>query len=93
MCQQRKRLASFDQLVGASEQRRWNFQPECLPSFEINMNFVSGGLLYGEVGRLCSMHDLVYVRSCLAERPVEIGTEAYKAADSDVSPNAWQDGR
>jgi hypothetical protein len=52
---------SLDQLVGACEQCRRNFEAERLDGFQIDHQFVLGRRLHGQIGRLLALQDAVNV--------------------------------
>jgi hypothetical protein len=41
----------FDQLIGANEQRQWQFDPNGLGGLRIDKELDLGGLFYGQIGR------------------------------------------
>src|SRR6516225_403530 len=53
------RAGSFDDLVDADEDRRWDRQSERLGGLEVDDQFVMGGLLEGQLGRTGAAQDLV----------------------------------
>src|ERR1035437_4251760 len=62
----RHRAASFDHLVGASEQRRRHGEAERPGSLEIDHQLVFGRLLDWEFPRLGSLENTISVNCCLA---------------------------
>jgi hypothetical protein len=55
----RKSPYSFDNFVGAGEQRRWHGEAECLGRLEVRHQFEVDWLLDRQVGRLCTFENLV----------------------------------
>ena len=51
----------FDYLVGAGEQRRWDFQPEYFSGFKVDDQLELGRLLDRQIGRLGPPQNLVNV--------------------------------
>ena len=52
------RAISFDYLVGAGEERRWQTDPKCLGRFEIDDQLESGWLLDRQLARLSANRNL-----------------------------------
>src|SRR5438067_178849 len=57
----------FDDLVGAREHRRGDFNAECLGGLQVNDQLVFRRRLYRQVGRLFAFEDTVDVASGTAE--------------------------
>src|SRR5262245_65339132 len=65
----------FDHLVGAGEQRRWNFEPERSRGHEIDDEFELGGLHDRQVGSLGAFEDLTGIDADLTPRSEEHTSE------------------
>src|SRR6266567_1831082 len=77
----RAAMASFDDLVGAHEDRLWDRQPERLRGLEIDDQLEGGRLLDRQVGGLGALEDLSRVNAGLAIDSRKAGSIADQAAD------------
>ena len=50
-------IRSFDDFVGAGEERRWYDKAERLRGLEIDEKFKPAGLLYGQIGGLRALQE------------------------------------
>src|SRR5262245_15354921 len=78
----------FDHLVGAGEQRRWNFEPERSRGHEIDDEFELGGLHDRQVGRLGAFEDLTGIDADLTPHDRNIGSIAHQPAGFDLLASA-----
>jgi len=74
LCQCRKWLASFDHLVGACEQSRWDSHAKSLGSPKIDHEIKFGWLLNGNVTRLGATQNSVDETGSASIKVCEIGT-------------------
>ena len=74
-------LASFDHLVGASEKRRWDPEPECLGSSEVDDKLEFGRLFDRNVEWLCPFKNLVHVARCSPPQVRKVCTISDETAD------------
>src|SRR6516165_8694447 len=79
--QQTARL--FDHFVGATEQRRWEGQTECLGRLQVDDECNFCHLLNWQVGRSGALENLSGVDAALAVHVDQIGSVAHQAACSD----------
>src|SRR5215510_11206545 len=73
------RFTSFDDLVGAGEHSRWDFEAERLGCFDVYDQFELGRLLHGQVSRFLALEDAIDVAggaSVLVDRIRPIGEQA-----------------
>jgi hypothetical protein len=59
---------TYDDLVGAGEQHRWNFDAERLGGLEVDGQLEFDRLFHREVGGLGPLHNSVHVASCAPEQ-------------------------
>jgi len=78
------RAASFDDLVGADEDRWRHGEAECFGSFEIDDQLEPGRPLDRQIGRLGALEDLSDINSGLATGSREACSIADQAAGRDV---------
>jgi len=71
-------LRSFDDLIGTGKHRRRDCQPEELCRLQGDDQLEGGGLLHGQVRRLCALQNLVHYRGGAPEHVSKIHT---------ISPN------
>src|SRR5215213_10488301 len=69
---------SLDYLVGASEERRWNFYPQGLCCSRIDKQLHLCDLLHWQLTRLFAFENPSRVDACLAVRSDEAATETDK---------------
>jgi hypothetical protein len=67
---------SLDHLVGADKEKVRNCQAKSLGSFEVEVQFITGRLLHGELGRLGTTNDLIDVGGSLVRHRNEIRAKA-----------------
>src|SRR3954453_16719255 len=82
----------FDHLVGTTEQRRWHVQSECLSSLEVDNQFVPGGSLDRQVGRLLALEDAINIRSggpTLIDQIRPVGKQAADADEKFYVVDGW----
>src|SRR6266576_5805991 len=75
--------ALFDQLVGASEQARWNLDPKLLGGSKIDPEHVLRGLLYRQFTGFCTVYDLVNIDSSVLCHRRDVRSEAYQSTGPD----------
>src|SRR5215510_2329195 len=88
--QQRKWMQSFDDLVGAGEQRGWDGDAERLRGLEIDNQFNRGGPLNRHVGRLLALENAARVDTEQTELIRTTASVAHQAAGSG-EPASWVD--
>jgi len=71
----------FDHLVGASKKPVWDRYSKGPGSFEVNVQFVSGGLLYRKLGRIGTMDNLVDVDCSLTGHGNNVGPKARQSSE------------
>src|SRR5215471_12008388 len=69
----RVRAASFDHLVGGSEQRLRYGQPKCLGRLQIDHQLILGWDLYPQVGWLLAFEDAIDIASRPARKSCLLG--------------------
>src|SRR6516165_911165 len=80
------RGASFDDLVGAGEQRRWNFETERLGRDQADNQIEFGRLFDGEVCRLCAAQNLVDEIGGAAMELQKVRSIRHQTACVDILP-------
>src|SRR5262249_51091303 len=78
---------SFDHFAGASEDRSWDREPECLCSIEIDDEIEQRRLYNREVGRLISVEHPSDIGANLTVYPGEVRAVANQSADiNELTP-------
>ena len=75
---------SFDHLVGAREQRRWNGEAESGRCLEIDDEFDLRRLLYRQLCGLCTLQDFIHVDCCSTVLVGDVGSVAHEPAIFDM---------
>jgi hypothetical protein len=86
-----QKLDSLDHFISKRKQGGRNGEPKGLRSLEVEVHLVSLRLLNRELGRLCSAHDLINVRSGLMSYRNKIASKTYQAAGKNrfLETVAW----
>src|SRR5262245_31018612 len=86
-------FTSFDHLVGAGEQRRWNVKAEYFGGDQVDDQVEFGRLLHWYVGRLRPAQNLVDILGGAPEKVREVWPIGHQTSRFDILPlngNRWQ---
>src|SRR5262245_33227642 len=78
--------SSLDHLVGPPQERRRDTQAERLGSLDVDDQLIFGGLLHGQIGRLCAPEDLVHEDCGTSVLGDEVRSVRHEATGLDEFP-------
>src|SRR5262249_32630232 len=88
-----QKIALFDHLVGAGENRGWNIEPDRFGGLQVDDQLVFGRRLHRQIGRLLALQDAIDVAGrtpILVEEIRPVGDQAAGCDEVTLDVDPWQ---